>query len=111
MLSTDSDGWITNKAFIIFLDAIKFHLGHKDTIIFDAKYYLLDSINAKNYIPIFSHTSFPIEDDEFTIELRDKVISNSFNNYSNALIINNDATKPNVLECFNILNLHYVTFE
>ena len=39
------------------------------------------------------------------------MISNSFNNYSNTLLVDNNTTKPNVIGCFNIPNLHYYMFE
>ena len=71
----------------------------------------MDSIGATSFMPTFNHSSFPTADDTFTSELRDEVISNTFNNYSNTLLVNNNTTKPNVIGCFNIPNLHYCMFE
>ena len=62
-------------------------------------------------MPSFKEFEFPTGDDTFTSKLRDKVISKTFNHYINALLVSQNTSKPTVIGCLNIPNLHYCMFE
>ena len=111
LLASGTDGWITDEAITIFLDALNYHLGHQTTINFDSNYYIMDSINAAQFMPSFKQDKFPTADDTFTSELRDKVISKTYNHYINTLLVSNKSTKPKLIGCFNIPHIHYCMFE
>ena len=111
ILASGIDGWITDEAITIFFDALNYHLGHTTTVNFDSKYYIMDSINTTRFMPSFREFEFPAADDTFTSKLCDKVISKTFNNYINTLLVSQNTSKPTVIGCLNIPNLHYCMFE
>lgn len=116
IISTDTEGFINDEAISIFIDALNYHLGHRQNILMRSDYYILDSISSNNLVMLNevsandNNYEFPNNSFEFAANLHQQIQNGFLNKPVKTILMSNEEKRPVIIGCLNIMNLDYKHF-